>query len=92
MVGYSFLSEDGKFNISAIMKHAHVLKAYRRFTLSAALKEAWFLAKRQRKQYREAQEDIESYEPVNYPNRGNVLKALFVGSHPEYTNYDSSWK
>lgn len=92
MNAFSFLIGDGKFNISAIMRHAHILKAYRRISLSAALKEAWFIAKRQRKEYREAQEAVASYEPINYPNRGNVLKAFFVGSHPEYTNYDSSWR
>lgn len=46
MNAFSFL-KDGKFNNSEIMKHAHILKAYRRISLSEALKQAWFLAKKQ---------------------------------------------
>lgn len=92
MNAFSFLKEDGKFNVSAIMKHAHILKAYRRISLSAALRQAWFLAKRQQKEYREVQDAIASYEPVCDSNRGNVLKAFFLGGHPEYINYDSSWR
>ena len=45
MNAFSFL-KDGKFNNSGIMKHAHILKAYRRISLSEALKQAWFLAKK----------------------------------------------
>ena len=51
MNAFSFL-KDGKFNNSGIMKHAHILKAYRRISLSEALKQAWFLAKKQQKEYR----------------------------------------
>lgn len=53
MNAFTFLAENGKFNNSEIMKHAHILKAYRRISLSEALKQAWFLAKRQQKEYRE---------------------------------------
>lgn len=44
MNAFTFLTENGKFNNSEIMKHAHILKAYRRISLSEALKQAWFLA------------------------------------------------
>ena len=53
MNAFTFLTKTGKFNNSEIMKHAHVLKAYRRISLSEALKQAWFLAKRQQREYRE---------------------------------------
>ena len=56
MNAFSFL-KDGKFNNSEIMKHAHILKAYRRISLSEALKQAWFLAKKQQKEYREIEEE-----------------------------------
>lgn len=87
MNAFSFL-KDGKFNNSEIMKHAHVLKAYRR-TLSEALKKAWFLAKRQQKEYREIEEEKKSFKPVFNASKGNVLKAFFAD---KYTNYDSSWR
>ena len=63
MNAFSFL-KDGKFNNSEIMKHAHVLKAYRRISLSEALKQAWFLAKKQQKEYREIEEEKKSFKPV----------------------------
>ena len=89
MNAFTFLTKTGKFNNSEIMKHAHILKAYRRISLSEALKQAWFLAKRQQKEYRRAEEDKKSYKP-NFPKKeGNVLKAFFAD---KYTNYDSSWR
>lgn len=39
MNAFTFLTETGKFNNSEIMKHAHILKAYRRISLSEALSE-----------------------------------------------------
>lgn len=42
MNAFTFLTENGKFNNSEIMKHAHVLKAYRRISLSEALKRLGF--------------------------------------------------
>lgn len=92
MNAFNFLTQDGKFNNSEIMRHAHVLKAYRRISLSEALKQAWFLAKRQQREYREVEADKVSYKPVFNEGKGNVLKAFFVGGHPDYTNYDSSWR
>lgn len=92
MNAFSFLIGDGKFNISAIMKHAHTLKAYRRISLSSALKQAWFLAKRQQKEYREVQEAIRTHEPIPCRHSGNLVKAFFLGAHPEYIYYDSSWR
>ena len=88
MNAFSFL-KDGKFNNSEIMKHAHVLKAYRRISLSEALKKVWFLAKRQQKEYREVEEEKKSFKPVFTASKGNVLKAFFAD---KYTNYDSSWR
>lgn len=88
MNAFSFL-KDGKFNNSEIMKHAHVLKAYRRISLSEALKKAWFLAKRQQREYREVEEDKKSFKPVFNANNGNVLKAFFAD---RYINYDSFWR
>ena len=88
MNAFSFL-KDGKFNNSEIMKHAHVLKAYRRISLSEALKQAWFLAKKQQKEYREIEEEKKSFKPVFNASKGNVLKAFFAD---KYTNYDSSWR
>lgn len=61
MNAFTFLTENGKFNNSEIMKHAHILKAYRRISLSEALKQAWFLAKRQQREYREIEEEKKSY-------------------------------
>ena len=73
------------------MKHAHILKAYRRISLSEALKKAWFLAKRQQKEYTEVEEHKKSFKPVFNANNGNVLKAFFAGNHADYVNRDSSW-
>lgn len=89
MNAFTFLTENGKFNNSEIMKHAHVLKAYRRISLSEVLKQAWFLAKRQQKEYREVEEEKKSFKPVFNARKGNVLKAFFAD---KYTNYDSSWR
>lgn len=91
MNAFSFL-KDGKFNNSEIMKHAHVLKAYRRISLSEALKQAWFLAKRQKKEYREIEEEKNSFKPVFNTSKENVLKAFFAGNHADYVNRDSSWR
>ena len=91
MNAFSFL-KDGKFNNSEIMKHAHVLKAYRRISLSEALKKAWFLAKRQQKEYREIEEEKKPFKPVFNASKGNVLKAFFAGNHADYVNRDSSWR
>lgn len=88
MNAFSFL-KDGKFNNSEIMKHAHVLKAYRNISLSEALKKAWFLAKRQQIEYREIEEEKKSFKPVFNASKGNVLKSFFAN---KYTNYDSSWR
>ena len=74
------------------MKHAHVLKAYRRISLSEALKKTWFLAKRQQKEYREIEEEKKSFNPVFNASKGNVLKAFFAGNHADYVNRDSSWR
>lgn len=92
MNAFTFLTETGKFNNSEIMKHAHILKAYRRISLGEALKKAWFLAKRQQKEYREIEEDKKSFKPVFNVNNGNVLKSFFVGNHADYVNRDSSWR
>lgn len=89
MNAFTFLTENGKFNNSEIMKHAHVLKAYRRISLSEALKKAWFLAKRQQKEYTAIEEEKKSFKPMFNANNGNVLKAFFAD---KYTNYDSSWR
>ena len=90
MNAFTFLTENGKFNNSEIMKHAHILKAYRRISLGEALKKAWFLAKRQQKEYREIEEDKKSFKPVFNVNNGNVLKSFFAGNHADYINRDSS--
>ena len=92
MNAFTLLTENGKFNNSEIMKHAHILKAYRRISLGEALKKAWFLAKRQRKEYREIEEDKKSFKPVFNVNNGNVLKSFFAGNHADYINRDSSWR
>ena len=92
MNAFNFLTVNGKFNNSEIMKHAHVLKAYRRISLSEALKQAWFLAKREQKEYNEVQEDLANYTPSFPKKQGNVLKSFFLNSHPENVNYDSSWR
>ena len=92
MNAFTFLTEKGKFNKSEIMKHAHILKAYRRISLGEALKKAWFLAKRQQKEYREIEEDKKSFKPVFNVNNGNVLKSFFAGNHADYINRDSSWR
>lgn len=89
MNAFTFLTENGKFNNSEIMKHAHVLKAYRRISLSEALKKAWFLAKRQQREYMEVEEEKKSFKPTLNASKGNVLKAFFAD---KYTNYDSSWR
>ena len=87
MNAFTFLTENGKFNNSEIMKHAHILKAYRRISLSEALKQAWFLAKRQQREYRKVEEDKKNYKPMF-----NVLKSFFAGGHADYVNRDSSWR
>jgi len=92
MNAFTFLTETGKFNNSEIMKHAHILKAYRRISLSEALKQAWFLAKRQQREYREIEEEKKSYKPEFPKKEGNVLKAFFTGNHADYINRDSSWR
>ena len=92
MNAFTFLTENGKFNNSEIMKHAHILKAYRSISLGEALKKAWFLAKRQQKEYREIEEDKKSFKPVFNVNNGNVLKSFFAGNHADYINRDSSWR
>lgn len=92
MNAFTLLTENGKFNNSEIMKHAHILKAYRRISLGEALKKAWFLAKRQQKEYREIEEDKRSFKPVFNVNNGNVLKSFFAGNHADYINRDSSWR
>lgn len=92
MNAFTFLTENGKFNNSEIMKHAHILKAYCRISLGEALKKAWFLAKRQQKEYREIEEDKKSFKPVFNVNNGNVLKSFFAGNHADYINRDSSWR
>ena len=92
MNAFTLLTENGKFNNSEIMKHAHILKAYRRISLGEALKKAWFLAKRQQKEYREIEEDKKSFKPVFNVNTGNVLKSFFAGNHADYINRDSSWR
>ncbi|MEQ3276866.1 MULTISPECIES: hypothetical protein [Bacteroides] len=92
MNAFTLLTENGKFNNSEIMKHAHILKAYRRISLGEALKKAWFLAKRQQKEYREIEEDKKSFKPVFNVNNGNVLKSFFAGNHADYINRDSSWR
>lgn len=92
MNAFTFLTENGKFNNSEIMKHAHILKAYRCISLSEALKQAWFLAKRQQREYREVEEDKKSFKPVFNANNGNVLKSFFAGGHADYVNRDSSWR
>lgn len=91
MTAFNFL-KDGKFNNSEIMKHAHILKAYRNISLSEALKQTWFLAKRQLKEYRKVEEEKKSYKPVFNANQGNILKAFFAGGHADYVNRDSSWR
>lgn len=91
MNAFSFL-KNGKFNNSEIMKHAHILKAYRRISLSEALKQAWFLAKRQQKEYREIEEEKKSFKPAFNASKGNVLKTFFTGNHADYVNRDSSWR
>ena len=92
MNAFTLLTENGKFNNSEIMKHAHILKAYRRISLGEALKKAWFLAKRQQKEYREIEEDKKSFKPVFNVNNGNVLKSFFAGNHADCINRDSSWR
>ena len=92
MNAFTLLTENGKFNNSEIMKHAHILKAYRRISLGEALKKAWFLAKRQQKEYREIEEDKKSFKPVFNVNNGTVLKSFFAGNHADYINRDSSWR
>lgn len=86
---FTFLTKNGKFNNSEIMKHAHILKTYRRISLSEALKQAWLLAKSQQKEYREIEEEKKSHKPEFPKREGNVLKAFFA---EKYTNYDSSWR
>lgn len=76
MNAFTFLTENGKFNNSEVMKHAHVLKAYRRITLSEALKQAWFFAKRQQKEYREAEETKANYKPL-FPKKNLSLSSLY---------------
>lgn len=92
MNAFTFLTENGKFNNSEIMKHAHILKAYRRISLGEALKQAWFLAKRQQIEYRKVEEDKKNYKPMFNAIKGNVLKAFFAGGHADYVNHDSSWR
>lgn len=92
MNAFTFLTENGKFNNSEIMKHAHILEAYRRISLSEALKQAWLLAKRQQKEYREIEEEKKSYKLEFHKKEGNVLKAFFTGNHADYVNRDSSWR
>ncbi|UVX35882.1 MAG: hypothetical protein [Bacteriophage sp.] len=92
MNAFTFLTENGKFNNSEIMKHAHILKAYRRISLGEALKQAWFLAKRQQREYRKVEEDKKNYKPMFNASKGNVLKSFFAGGHADYVNRDSSWR
>ena len=92
MNAFTFLTETGKFNNSEIMKHAHILKAYRRISLSEALNQEWFLGMRQQKEYREIEEEKKSYKPEFPKKEGNVLKAFFTGNHADYINRDSSWR
>ena len=92
MNAFNFLNKDGKFNNSEIMKHAHVLKAYRRISFGEALKQTWYYAKEQKKEYNEVQEDLANYTPSFPKKQGNVLKSFFLNSHPENVNYDSSWR
>lgn len=92
MNAFTFLTGNGRFDNSGIMKHAHILKAYRRISLSEVLKQAWFLAKRQQKEYRDIEEEKKSFKPVFNVSKGNVLKAFFAGNHADYVNRDSSWR
>lgn len=76
MNAFTFLTENGKFNNSEIMKHAHILKAYRRISLSEALKQAWFLAKRQQKEYRKVEEEKKSFKPVFNAKQGKCIESF----------------
>lgn len=83
---------DGRYNMKAIMQRAWAEMKWNShlkwFSFSVALKNAWTAAHLAMEEYLDSMEPKDSVQP----KQGNVLKAFFIGGHPEYTNYDSSWK
>lgn len=86
------LVRDGKYNMKAIMQRAWAEMKWNShlkwFSFSRALKNAWAAAREAMEEY---QDSIKPQEPVQH-KEGNILKAFFVGGHPDFTNYDSSWR
>lgn len=86
------LVKNGKYNMTAIMQKAWAYKndlfcTIYRNNFKAALKAAWV----------DARLAMDTYKAQSNPvkmdaKQGNVLKSLFLGNHPEYRYYDSSWK
>lgn len=85
---------DGKYNKRAIMQRAwayvndFACTMYRN-DFKGALKAAWADARLAMNDYKAS---LVKTEPVSLKRQGNILRDLFLGNHPEYINYDSSWR
>lgn len=91
----NFLIENGKYNISAIMKRAWCYKknpfntTYRN-SFKGALRAAWIDARLEMDEYKASL--IRDSKMTGYNYGYNVLRNTFLGNHPENRYYDSSWR
>lgn len=82
------LIKDGRYNMRAIMQRAYAYDFQERCGMKVALFLSWRDAKMEMRSTHP--ERFENPEPKPY--RGNVLKALFLGNHPENRYRDSAWR
>lgn len=86
------LVKNGRYNMRAIMQKAWAYKnnpfcTQYRNDFKGALKAAWIDARLAMDGYKLS---LVKAEPIK--KDGNVLRDLFLGNHPEYRSYDSSWR
>jgi hypothetical protein len=85
------LVKNGKYNMRAIMQRAWAYmkqnKSLKWYSFAMALKSAWADAILKMDEYKSS---LVKSEPIQ--KNGNVLRNLFLGNHPEYKYYDSSWR
>ena len=90
MRAYPFLTEEGKYDRAAIMRHAHLMM-FRFSSFSESLKYVWGLAKRNKRDYNKASALLQEDVPFAKKNC-NILKESFLINHPENRYYDNSWR
>lgn len=88
------LVKNGKYNMRAIMQRAwayvnnFACTMYRN-DFKGALKAAWADARLAMFDYKAS---LVKAEPEALKKKGNVLRDLFLGNHPDNRYYDSSWR